>query len=165
MNRRFARGLAALWVAAATTACAPDSAPDGAAAVEGGSQAAPAAASPAEPAAGDLEALLASADPNRGRVLFLQCRACHSLGEGEPHKVGPNLHGMFGRKAGLAPGFGYSEALLESDIVWSAASVDRWLARPSDFLPGNNMVFIGVKAPEDRAHLIAYLRQETGAAD
>ncbi len=111
----------------------------------------------------DINALVASADAKRGQTLFLQCRACHSLAEGEPHKVGPNLWGMFGRKAGLAPGFAYSEAVSGSDIEWSAETLNEWLARPSDFLPGNRMVFIGVKDPQDRANLIAYLQQETGA--
>lgn len=110
-----------------------------------------------------LDELLAQADIERGQTLFLQCRACHSLDEGEPHKVGPNLHGMFGREAGQAPGFDYSEALLESPIVWEPEALDDWLERPSDFLPGNRMVFIGVRSPADRANLIAYLQQATAA--
>jgi cytochrome c len=111
----------------------------------------------------DLDALLAQADVERGQTLFLQCRACHSLSAGEPHKVGPNLYGMFGRKAGLAEGFAYSPALEESDVVWDAAALNQWLERPSEFLPGNRMVFIGVKNPADRANLIAYLQQATVA--
>lgn len=123
---------------------------------------APAAEATAEP---DLDARLAAADPRRGRTLFLQCRACHSLGEGEPHKVGPNLHGMFGRQAGTAPGFSYSDAVANSGIVWDPETLDKWLARPSDFLPGNRMVFVGIKDPQDRANLIVFLQRETGAAE
>lgn len=111
----------------------------------------------------DLEALLAAADTKRGQTLYLQCRACHSLAEGEPHKVGPNLYGMFGRKVGLAPGFDYSPAVQESDVVWTPEALNAWLERPSEFLPGNRMVFIGVKKPADRANLIAYLQQATAA--
>lgn len=124
------------------------------------------AASSAPPAAQsyDLNALLAKADVAEGKVLFLQCRACHSVEAGGPNKVGPNLHGVFGRKAGLAPGYLYSDALGKSDIVWTPATLDEWLARPSDFLPGNRMVFVGISDPQDRANLIAYLKQETGAA-
>ncbi|RMF95963.1 MAG: cytochrome c family protein [Gammaproteobacteria bacterium] len=119
---------------------------------------------PAAGAAGyDLEALLASADPKRGETLFLQCRACHSVGEGEPHKVGPNLHGVFGRRAGTQPGFAYSEALKESGVTWTPETLDRWLERPSEFIPGNKMVFIGIRDPADRAALIAWLRDATGA--
>ena len=128
------------------------------------------AATAAAPAAEDaapgyqIDELVAGADLKRGKTLFLQCRACHSLGDGEAHKVGPNLYGVFGRNAGLAPGFAYSEAVTSADISWSPETLDQWLARPSDFLPGNRMVFIGVKKPQDRANLIAYLQQETGAA-
>jgi cytochrome c len=129
---------------------------------EGGNGAVPATNAAPAPAP-SLEVLLAKADPEKGRVLFLQCRACHSLEAGGANKVGPNLYGMFGRKAGLAPGFNYSEVVAKSSIVWSAETLDQWLARPSEFLPGNRMVFVGVKKPEERADLIAYLKRETGA--
>ncbi|MBL8198755.1 MAG: cytochrome c family protein [Chromatiales bacterium] len=112
----------------------------------------------------DINALLASADPAKGQIVFLQCRACHSLEAGGPNKVGPNLHGVMGRKAGLAPGFAYSEVMAGSTVVWSAETLDRFLFRPSDFMPGTRMVFVGLRKPEDRANVIAYIRQETGAA-
>jgi len=156
-------GLAALAAVFLITACGESGGPPAEQAAAPAAAEAPAASG--EPAGPDydIEALVASADIKRGQTLFLQCRACHSLGEGEAHKVGPNLYGMFGRKAGLAPGFAYSEAVSGADIEWSADSLDQWLARPSDFLPGNRMVFIGVKDAQDRANLIAYLQQETGA--
>ena len=109
----------------------------------------------------DLDALLAQADTKRGQTLFLQCRACHSLGEGEPHKVGPNLYQLFGKTAGVEPGFAFSEVLVNSGIVWSPESLDPWMARPSEYLPGNKMVFIGIKNAQDRANLIAYLQEAT----
>ncbi|MDJ0928232.1 MAG: cytochrome c family protein [Gammaproteobacteria bacterium] len=125
----------------------------------------PAAAAPAagggDEADYDLAALLAQADTKRGRTLFLQCRACHSLGEGEPHKVGPNLYQMFGKTAGVEPGFAFSDALVNSGIVWSPETLDPWMARPSEYLPGNKMVFIGIKDAQDRANLIAYLQEAT----
>lgn len=117
-----------------------------------------ASVSPAE-----FQSLLAAADPDKGQVLFLQCRACHSLEAGGPNKVGPNLHGVFGRKAGMTPGYAYSDALTQASIVWSGETLNEWLLRPSDFLPGNRMVFVGIRKPEDRANLIAYLQRETGA--
>jgi cytochrome c len=124
-----------------------------------GSEPAPASGSVEE--GESLEELLARADAKRGQTLFLQCRACHSLAAGEPHKVGPNLNGMFGRQAGIAPGFDYSPALQEAEVVWTPDALDEWLERPSEFLPGNRMVFIGVRSPANRANLIAYLQQAT----
>jgi len=97
----------------------------------------------------------------RGKTLYFQCRACHSLDAGGPHKVGPNLYGVFGRKAGLADGFAYSDVLTNADVIWTEEAMDAWLARPSTFLPGNRMVFVGIKDVQDRASLIAYLQQET----
>jgi cytochrome c len=154
---RFA--IAALGMSMLMTACAEQV--NGAPAVAGS---APTAAVTATADSYDLKALLASADPAKGQIVFLQCRACHSLEAAGPNKVGPNLHGIMGRKAGLAPGFSYSEAMAAAAVVWSAETLDKFLFRPSDFLPGTRMVFVGLRKPEDRANVIAYLRQETGAA-
>ena len=129
-----------------------------------GDDAAPAAEPPrAATTPADFQALMAAADPEKGKVHFLQCRACHSLEALGGNKVGPNLHGVFGRKAGTAPGYAYSDALSQATIVWSDETLDQWLTRPSDLVPGNRMVFVGIRKPEDRANLIAYLRRETGA--
>ncbi|MDP6673788.1 MAG: cytochrome c family protein [Gammaproteobacteria bacterium] len=127
----------------------------------GGEQSATASPDTAAPLA--ISDLLASADIKRGQTMFFQCRACHSLEEGGMNKVGPNLYGVFGRKAGLVPGFVFTDALKNTDVVWTVEAMDGWLARPSDFLPGNRMVFVGVKDARERANLIAYLQQETGA--
>jgi len=115
------------------------------------------------PAAEQAPAGGGTPDLKRGKTLFLQCRACHSLEEGGAHKVGPNLHGVFGRAAGQAEGFAYSDVLKDSGVVWTDDTMDQWIERPADFLPGNRMVFIGIRKPEDRASLIAYMKQETGA--
>ena len=122
-------------------------------------------AQPADPAKVEksLQELLASADVDQGKRLYLQCRACHSLEEGGINKVGPNLYGFFGKPAGQVRGFVYSDALKESGIVWTPETLDQWLSRPSEFLPGNRMVFVGVRRPTDRASLIAYLQQQTVA--
>ena len=124
----------------------------------------PGAGAPAQEAGpAPIAERLAGADMERGKTLYFQCRACHSLNEGGANKVGPNLYGIFGQKAGVVPGFAYSDVMTGADIVWDAAAMDEWIARPSEFLPGNRMVFVGVKDPQDRANLIAYLQQETGA--
>ena len=100
----------------------------------------------------------------RGQRVFLLCRSCHNTEEDAGNKVGPNLHGVFGRKAGTAPDFKYSDAVIKSGIVWDEHSISEWLTKPKDFLPGNKMAFRGVDKEEDRVALIAYLRQETSAA-
>lgn len=133
-------------------------------AAEGGEAAAPAAPPADVPvqAGGDLDAAIAAADPAKGKVLFLQCRACHSLvPETDSGKIGPTLYGVIGRPAGAVPGFAYSEAVAKSGLTWTAEQIDKWLARPSDFLPGNKMVFVGIQDPQDRANIIAYIQQET----
>ncbi len=112
-----------------------------------------------------VDGLLETANAGRGRLLFLQCRACHSLEQGGDNKVGPNLYGLLGSVAGKAEGFDYSSELTNSGIVWTPQTIDQWLAKPSEFLPGNRMVFAGVADPEDRADLIAYLQQATAPAD
>ncbi len=109
----------------------------------------------------DIGALLATADVERGKMMYLQCRACHSLEEGGMHKVGPNLHGLFGSKAAFAAGFAYSDALTNSVVVWSPETLDPWLQRPSQFIPGTRMVFAGIRNPQDRANLIAFLQSQT----
>ncbi|NND36976.1 MAG: c-type cytochrome [Gammaproteobacteria bacterium] len=130
--------------------------------------AAPADTASSAPAAAveemDLSQMLADADIKRGETLYFQCRACHTLDEGGANKVGPNLYGIFGNKAGQVPGFSYSDAVMNSDIVWTAETIDQWLEQPAEFLPGNMMVFVGVKDPQDRANLIAFLQANTGAA-
>jgi len=100
-------------------------------------------------------------DLKRGRLLFIQCRACHELKEGEPNKVGPNLHGLIGRKSASVPDFNYSPALKGLNITWEPATLDKWIERPSAVAPGTAMAFAGIASATDRASLIAYLVQET----
>lgn len=100
----------------------------------------------------------------RGELLSFACRPCHGLAPGDESPVGPHLYGMFGRRAAQVEGFEYSTALRESGIVWSDETLDRWLAQPETFLPGNDMAFAGFRSAEDRRALIAYLRRQTQPA-
>lgn len=104
------------------------------------------------------------ANYDAGRRVFAQCRSCHTLEAGAPHRVGPNLHGVFGREIGSAPGFNYSQAVQDADFVWDAAQLDNWLRNPQTFLPGNRMAFAGVRDETQRRDLIAYLKVETTPA-
>ena len=99
----------------------------------------------------------AAPDPVRGGRLFLQCRACHTVAPGAPHAVGPNLVGIVGVKAGTRAGYSYSPALAASKTVWTAATLDPFLKRPSQAVPGTKMAFAGVADASVRADLIAYL--------
>ncbi len=95
-----------------------------------------------------------------GRRVFAQCRSCHVIQEGAPHRVGPNLHGVFGREIGTSQGFTYSQAVQDADFVWDADHLDHWLQNPQTFLPGNRMAFAGVRDETQRRDLIAYLMVE-----
>ncbi|MDX2225374.1 MAG: cytochrome c family protein [Rhodospirillaceae bacterium] len=98
-----------------------------------------------------------------GKRVFLMCRSCHSTEPDGRHKVGPNLHGMFGSKAGVKEGFKYSDVVKNSGITWSEETLNEWLVKPKNFLPGNKMAFAGVPKEEERKALIAFLKAETGA--
>lgn len=121
---------------------------------------APAAAAPAAAPATGVD----SPEYKRGRLLYIQCRACHELKAGAPNKVGPNLHGIMGQKAAQVAGFAYSPALRAANLTWDRATFDRWLERPSAVVPGNAMAFAGVANPKDRAALITYIEIEAAAA-
>jgi cytochrome c len=75
--------------------------------------------------------------------------------------IGPNLHGVFGRRAAAVAGFAYSPALAQSGLVWTPASLDAWLANPAGFVTGTTMTFTGYRSAEDRRDLIAYLLRAT----
>ena len=128
---------------------------------EAGSTSETAAASAPAVEEEDLATLLAAANPDRGRRLYIQCRACHTLVAEGNQLLGPNLLGFLDRPAGTQPGYEYSEALLTSEIAWTAETLDDWMRSPSEVIPGNKMIFAGIRRARDRADLIAYLQQAT----
>lgn len=100
------------------------------------------------------EAPAFATDPVRGEEIYnSRCIACHSP---DANRVGPKHRGVVGRTAGTVPGYAYSKALKASKITWDQLALDRWLADPQAFLPGQRMN-IRVNDPADRADLIAYL--------
>ncbi|MEN9789957.1 MAG: hypothetical protein RLZZ473_2021 [Pseudomonadota bacterium] len=97
----------------------------------------------------------------RGRLLYIQCRACHDLKPTLVEKVGPNLAGLFGRPAAAAADFEYSPALTNSKITWDRKTLDTWLEKPGTMVPGNIMAFAGIANPADRVALITYIEVES----
>ena len=112
-------------------------------------------------AADEFEQRLAAASPKRGQLLYMQCKACHDVEPGLPHKAGPNLNGVFGRTAGTAPGFKYTDAMAKSGVVWSPQTLDTFMKQPGALIPGNGMAFPGVANDADRASLIVYLQSSS----
>lgn len=99
-------------------------------------------------------------DPSQvkeGKAFFNDvCSACHT-DKPNKHKIGPSLFGVIGRHAGSAPGFDYSEAMKDASVTWTDDTLDRYLADPKTFVPGNKMPYTGVKNEERRKDVIAYL--------
>jgi cytochrome c len=97
-------------------------------------------------------------DPARGETVFHKCQGCHSI---DRNRVGPKYLGLFGRQAGSLPDFNYSKAMKNSGIVWNEKTLDVFLADPRGVVPGTKMTYAGIKDPQDRADLIAYLKEAT----
>lgn len=87
---------------------------------------------------------------------FNQCKACHSVEQGK-NKIGPSLFGVVGRKAGTEPGFTYSPAMLAAGWVWDEEKLATYIADPKATVPGNKMLFVGLKKPDDVKAVVAYL--------
>jgi cytochrome c len=100
---------------------------------------------------------LAAGNATNGASVFERCAICHSNTKGGPNKIGPNLFGIVGRKAGTYPGFSYSSAMTKSGIVWTDAKLDAYIASPQTVVPGNKMPFAGITNNNQRADLVAYL--------
>ncbi len=98
----------------------------------------------------------AEGDAKKGEKVFRKCKACHTVDEAK-NKVGPHLIGIVGRKAGAAEGFKYSDAMANSGLTWDAATLGEYLKDPKGKVPGNKMIFAGLKKDDQVADLIAFL--------
>ena len=94
-----------------------------------------------------------------GEQSFKKCLPCHAVGEGAANKVGPQLNGLDGRKAGTAADYSYSDANKNSGMVWNEASFKEYIANPMGKIPGTKMAFPGIKNEAEIANLWGYLKQ------
>jgi len=103
---------------------------------------------------------LPAGDAAAGEKVFNKCKACHTVEEGK-NRVGPSLFNVVGRAPGTADGFKYSKAMQDfgADHVWDEATLSSYLEAPKDVVSGTKMAFVGLKKIEDRADVIAYLKQ------
>lgn len=108
-----------------------------------------------------LNTLLATGDPAKGEKIFAKCTSCHTITQGGPNGIGPNLFGVVGKDIGKhAPGFAYSPDLAGHGGNWDFATLDKWLTSPKAFAAGTKMTFAGLSNPEDRANVILYLNSQ-----
>jgi cytochrome c len=103
-------------------------------------------------------ALALDGDPARGEGLYSRCQGCHSI---DIDRVGPRHAGLFGRKAGSLEEYNYSDAMRSAGVVWNEATLDQFLTAPRKFIPGTKMPFAGILEAQERADLIAWLKQAT----
>jgi cytochrome c len=97
-----------------------------------------------------------AADADKGKAVFEECAACHTL-DGNSEGDGPSLQGVFGRKAASRDDYRYSAAMTRSGVTWDAEALDKYVADPEAFIPGNKMAFAGIPDKTKRDDLMAYL--------
>jgi len=98
-------------------------------------------------------------DAQKGKTVFNVCLACHTIGPGAQNKIGPELNGLDGRKAGTVSNFDYSDANKSSGIVWNEETFEDYIKNPAAKLPGTKMIFPGIKNEQQEKDLWAYISQ------
>ena len=107
---------------------------------------------------GGASASAADGNAGRGEEIYTRCLACHTLAQ---NRVGPRHCGLFDRKAGSVPNYAYSPAMKKYGVTWNEETLDRFIENPLKTVPGTKMGYAGVKDPQERADLIAYLKKAT----
>lgn len=101
----------------------------------------------------------ADGDPAAGEQSFKKCLPCHAIGPGAKNKVGPQLNGLDGRKAGTAADYSYSDANKNSGLTWNEENFEKYITDPRAMIAGTKMIFPGIKSDKERDNLWAYLKQ------
>lgn len=126
-----------------------------------GAEETPAAAAPAAAPAEPLPVRLAKADVAKGQAAAKACTSCHAFEKGGPNKIGPGLWSVVNQTKGAHEGFKYSAAMQERNAKgekWTFDALDAFIANPKAYMPGTAMAYAGLKEPERRADILAYLR-------
>ena len=101
-------------------------------------------------------------DQAKGEKIFQNCAVCHTNDDSGAHgAVGPNLHGLLGRKVGQVPGYKFSSSLRKSGDIWSLEHMDKFLENPMAMYPRTRMAFAGLKKDQDRNDVICFLNKST----
>jgi cytochrome c len=172
MTMRISRGAAWGFVGVAAlglAACGQSG--SGAATGAAPVQSAAAPAAPAELTDAQKKALVAqlpaafqAADLANGEAKFAVCRSCHSVTQGGDDMTGPNLWGIFGRKAGSKASFTYSDDMKNAGWIWDADRIEKWITNPRAVLANTKMTYIGMENPTDRRDVVAFLKTVTSPA-
>jgi len=106
----------------------------------------------------------AAGDPVLGKKQFAACSACHTVEKGGPNKIGPNLNGIIGKKAGTnRADYAYSNAMKNAPIVWTAEELEKFLVKPMEYVKGSKKSFAGVPKADVRGNIVAYVIEATTA--
>jgi cytochrome c len=112
-----------------------------------------------------LGTVLPTADVKAGEAVFAKCKSCHNADNGGANGTGPNLWGVEGRKPGSHPGFAYSSGMIDfgsKNAQWDYEHIYEFVKNPQKYIPGTKMTFVGLKQPQDRINVIAYLHAQGG---
>ncbi|WP_397400345.1 c-type cytochrome [Phenylobacterium sp.] len=113
----------------------------------------------------DWGTVLPTADIEAGKAVFAKCSSCHTIAQGGANGTGPAIWGVEGRKPGSHAGFAYSKGMAEfgaKQAIWDYDSLYEFIKAPAKYMPGTKMTFVGLKKPEDRVNVIAYMKSQGG---